>query len=56
MLPASEVRALREAAPSNLATLCYKAVERLVTASDTGVTTHHDQQSGKIKFVLANFI
>ncbi|KAH9378711.1 hypothetical protein HPB48_000341 [Haemaphysalis longicornis] len=29
LVPAGEIRALREEAPSNLATLCYKAVERL---------------------------
>ena len=46
LLPASEVRALRESAPSNLATLCYKAVERLVTAADTGAATHQEQQAG----------
>lgn len=45
LLPASEVRALRETAPSNLATLCYKAVERLVEAADTGASAYHEQQA-----------
>ncbi|KAK8763407.1 hypothetical protein V5799_033982 [Amblyomma americanum] len=35
LVPAAEIRALREEAPSNLATLCYKAVERLVRAADS---------------------
>ncbi|KAF2352356.1 Hid-1/Ecm30 [Trinorchestia longiramus] len=45
LLPASEVRALRESAPSNLATLCYKAVERLVNAADAGAATHQEHQA-----------
>ncbi|OQR77610.1 UPF0663 transmembrane protein C17orf28-like [Tropilaelaps mercedesae] len=35
LIPAAEVRTLRDDAPSNLATLCYKAVEKLATAADT---------------------
>ncbi|XP_022709473.1 protein HID1-like isoform X2 [Varroa jacobsoni] len=35
LMPAAEVRSLRDEAPSNLATLCYKAVEKLATAADT---------------------
>ena len=32
LLPSAEIRALREESPSNLATLCYKGVEKLVSA------------------------
>ena len=35
LLPSAEIRALREESPSNLATLCYKAVEKLVSAADS---------------------
>ena len=41
-------RALREENPSNLATLCYKAVEKLVQAAETGCRTHREQQTGGI--------
>ncbi|KAJ8317846.1 hypothetical protein KUTeg_002937 [Tegillarca granosa] len=34
LIPAAEIRALREESPSNLATLCYKAVEKLVAAAE----------------------
>ncbi|XP_026696588.2 protein HID1-like [Ciona intestinalis] len=43
LVPAAEVRALREESPSNLATLCYKAVEKLVQASDSGCHTDREQ-------------
>uniref|UniRef100_H2ZBV9 Protein HID1 n=1 Tax=Ciona savignyi TaxID=51511 RepID=H2ZBV9_CIOSA len=43
LVPAAEVRALREESPSNLATLCYKAVEKLVQASDNGCHTDKEQ-------------
>ncbi|XP_023720338.1 protein HID1 isoform X1 [Cryptotermes secundus] len=45
LVPAPEIRALREEAPSNLATLCYKAVEKLVKAVDSSCRTHHEQQT-----------
>ncbi|KAK7070617.1 cell wall biogenesis protein, partial [Halocaridina rubra] len=45
LIPAAEIRSLREEAPSNLATLCYKAVEKLVRAADTGCSTHQEQQT-----------
>ena len=38
LLPSAEIRALREESPSNLATLCYKGVEKLVSA---GRYTHY---------------
>ncbi|KAL1466655.1 hypothetical protein MTO96_042587, partial [Rhipicephalus appendiculatus] len=43
LVPAAEIRALREEAPSNLATLCYKAVERLVRAADSLCNTAAQQ-------------
>lgn len=45
LVPAPEIRALREEAPSNLATLCYKAVEKLVKAVDNSCRTQHEQQT-----------
>ncbi|CAL1263441.1 unnamed protein product [Larinioides sclopetarius] len=45
LIPAAEIRALREESPSNLATLCYKAVEKLVTAADNLCNTHVQQQT-----------
>ncbi|XP_054290315.1 protein HID1 isoform X1 [Macrosteles quadrilineatus] len=45
LVPAPEIRALREEAPSNLATLCYKAVEKLVKAVDSSCRTQHEQQT-----------
>ncbi|XP_041818575.1 protein HID1b [Chelmon rostratus] len=44
LVPAAEIRAVREESPSNLATLCYKAVERLVQAADTGCPSEKEQQ------------
>ncbi|KAK9503755.1 hypothetical protein O3M35_010247 [Rhynocoris fuscipes] len=45
LVPATEIRALREEAPSNLATLCYKAVEKLVRAVDSSCRTQQEQQT-----------
>ncbi|XP_014245507.1 protein HID1 [Cimex lectularius] len=45
LVPATEIRALREEAPSNLATLCYKAVEKLVRAVDNSCRTQQEQQT-----------
>ena len=42
MVPSAEIRALREESPSNLATLCYKAVEKLVAAADASCRTQRD--------------
>lgn len=44
LIPAPEIRILREEAPSNLATLCYKAVEKLVKAVDNSCRTQREQQ------------
>lgn len=46
LIPASEIRQLRDESPNNLATLCYKAVEKLVKAVDTSCRTQQDQQTG----------
>uniref|UniRef100_T1K251 HID1 domain-containing protein n=1 Tax=Tetranychus urticae TaxID=32264 RepID=T1K251_TETUR len=35
LIPSPEIRALREESPSNLATLVYKGVEKLVSSTDT---------------------
>ncbi len=49
LIPAAEIRALREESPSNLATLCYKAVEKLVDAAENGCRTSTEQQTGQIE-------
>lgn len=48
LVPANEIRTLREDNPTNLATLCYKATERLVRAVDNSCRTQTEQQAGKI--------
>lgn len=45
LIPATEIRALREESPSNLATFCYKAVEKLVKSTDTLCNTSAQQQA-----------
>lgn len=45
LIPSAEIRALREESPSNLATLCYKAVEKLVNAVDSSCRMAHEQQT-----------
>lgn len=45
LIPAPEIRVLREEAPSNLATLCYKAVEKLVKAVDNSCRTQREHQT-----------
>ncbi|XP_042338275.1 protein HID1-like [Plectropomus leopardus] len=44
LVPAAEIRAVREESPSNLATLCYKAVEKLVQGSDSGCPSEKERQ------------
>ncbi|XP_069579470.1 protein HID1b [Brachyistius frenatus] len=44
LVPSAEIRAVREESPSNLATLCYKAVERLVQGSDSGCPSDRERQ------------
>ena len=51
LIPANEIRTLRDQSPNNLATLCYKSVEKLVKAVDTSCRTQQDQQIGKLNFL-----
>lgn len=44
LVPAAEIRAVREESPSNLATLCYKAVERLVQSADSGCPSEKERR------------
>uniref|UniRef100_A0A3Q3AEV7 HID1 domain containing n=1 Tax=Kryptolebias marmoratus TaxID=37003 RepID=A0A3Q3AEV7_KRYMA len=44
LVPAAEIRAVREESPSNLATLCYKAVEKLVQGAESGCPTEKEKQ------------
>uniref|UniRef100_A0A4W6E899 HID1 domain containing n=1 Tax=Lates calcarifer TaxID=8187 RepID=A0A4W6E899_LATCA len=44
LVPAAEIRAVREESPSNLATLCYKAVERLVQGAESGCPSERERQ------------
>uniref|UniRef100_A0A6Q2WZN2 HID1 domain containing b n=1 Tax=Esox lucius TaxID=8010 RepID=A0A6Q2WZN2_ESOLU len=44
LVPAAEIRAVREESPSNLATLCYKAVEKLVQAAESGCSSEKEKQ------------
>ena len=44
MVPAAEIRALREENPSNLATLCFKAVGKLEHAAQNGAQTQKEQE------------
>ncbi|XP_061561534.1 uncharacterized protein LOC133417641 isoform X7 [Phycodurus eques] len=43
LVPAAEIRALREESPSNLATLCYKAVEKLGRAAVRGCPSERER-------------
>ncbi|VDP46168.1 unnamed protein product [Schistosoma curassoni] len=43
LIPAAEIRALRTEAPNNLATLCYKAIERIAQVSESASPTTKDQ-------------
>ncbi|CAL8274809.1 unnamed protein product [Lota lota] len=44
LVPAAEIRAVREESPSNLATLCYKAVEKLVQGAGSGCPSEKEKQ------------
>nr|XP_033817659.1 protein HID1 [Geotrypetes seraphini] len=44
LVPAAEIRAVREESPSNLATLCYKAVEKLVQGAESGCNSEKEKQ------------
>lgn len=56
LVPAHEIRSLRETAPSNLATFCYKAVEKLVKAVDNSCRTQHEQQTGKKETIVEKIL
>nr|XP_034832036.1 protein HID1 [Maniola hyperantus] len=45
LAPGAEIRALREESPNNLATLVYKAVEKLVKIVDSSCRTQREQQT-----------
>lgn len=45
LVPANEIRALKRDNPTNLATLCYKATERLARAVDSSCRTQMEQQA-----------
>lgn len=53
LIPAPEVRSLREEAPANLATLCNKAVEKMIKAVDNSCRTQQEQQTG-LYFIISN--
>uniref|UniRef100_A0A5S6QMK6 Protein HID1 n=1 Tax=Trichuris muris TaxID=70415 RepID=A0A5S6QMK6_TRIMR len=44
LIPSEEIRQLRENAPHNLATLCYKSIERLAKACQCGLHSFNEQQ------------
>lgn len=46
LVPGAEIRALREESPNNLATLVYKAVEKMVKIVDNSCRTQREQQTG----------
>ena len=52
LIPAAEIRALREESPSNLATLCYKAVEKLVQVAESGCRSVKDEQTGLLNILF----
>ncbi|XP_045536444.1 protein HID1 [Papilio machaon] len=45
LVPGAEIRALREESPNNLATLVYKAVEKMVKTVDNSCRTQREQQN-----------
>lgn len=45
LIPANEIRALKRDNPTNLATLCYKATERLVLAVDNSCRSQLEHQA-----------
>ncbi|XP_022120866.2 protein HID1 [Pieris rapae] len=45
LVPGAEIRALREESPNNLATLVYKAVEKMVKIVDNSCRTQREQQT-----------
>ena len=45
LIPSSEIRALREEAPSNLASLCFKLVEKIKECSESSYITEKNRMS-----------
>ena len=61
LIPAAEIRALREELPSNLATLCNKLVDRIQSAAEHSCQTQRDQTAGlqdafKKRFLFFEFL
>lgn len=60
LIPADEIRQARDNNSVNVATLCYKATEKLVKAVDNSCRTESEQQAGKLQesdiFVTKNFM
>lgn len=54
LVPGAEIRALREESPNNLATLVYKAVEKLVKIVDSSCRTQREQQTGTVTVICIN--
>ncbi len=48
LIPAAEIRVLREECPSNLATLYYKALKGLVHAADSSCATQQEHSTGQM--------
>lgn len=46
LIPALEIRTLREEAPANLSTLVTKAIEKIIKAVDNSCRIQQEQQSG----------
>lgn len=54
LIPGSEIRALREKAPKNLANLIKKATERLDECVENLCITQKEQQEGSLEVLLIN--
>lgn len=52
LVPAAEIRLLREDVPANLATLCYKAVEKFVKSVENSCRTQQDQNTGRYQYFI----
>lgn len=46
LIPSCEIRALREEAPSNLASLCFRLVEKIAECAESTFITEKHQNSG----------
>jgi hypothetical protein len=52
LIPSSEIRALREEAPSNLASLCFKLVEKIKECSENSFITEKNRMSSNLEIVF----